>query len=373
MWRELCVRIGSGSEKRDWKKVPLFEHSTTWVIRGKVLMSFYTKSINLLQKHANGFTLHQQGAVNNKGTKTGSPRTESKGWSRASVRNLRGFLQSIERLALPFHAVMFTGTFPESNYPDVAGFNSVLHRFHMELNKGDIAKWAWMDKGEYWCQPNTKGLAMSGVCWTGCVEFTKKRTPHVHYLIFFNLFDRDTGELWSPDWVEDGERYKQEPNPYIYAVRNLWLYLTMDYGTHYKAQHAKTVRDISTELLNYELKHAARGVKHYQKDMRNSPVKWLDNPSFPRVWRKSRWFPVVPSEVLGFVDSDAWYVLRRRVVKWLVNRAVSRERWQEVSYWRRYLKGYSEDRSRQKGISQLTDLDIEKLSRDLELRKENEE
>lgn len=160
-------------------------------------------------------------------------------------------------------------------------------------------------------------------------EWQRRGVPHLHVAIWWP----DKYRMSDPveDWVElAGELY----------------------GAGYRAQHAKII-DGPVGWFRYLSKHAARGVKHYQRNNENIPESWLRKTG--RVWGYSGPWPLAEPRRFGLQAKDGdggWFRLRRMVRAW--RRADARaegDRWR-IRSARRMLKSSEPELSRLRGFSE---------------------
>lgn len=121
------------------------------------------------------------------------------------------------------------------------------------------------------------------------VEWQKRGTPHLHAAVYF----RDA-------------RPEQLP-----LILGAWWSVAQPYGANIAAQHGAPISG-PLGWLQYLSKHAARGVRHYQRQ--GKPAGW---ETTGRLWGKGGSWPV--QQPLTFdLEMPAYWRLRRLVRAWRV-------------------------------------------------------
>lgn len=227
-------------------------------------------------------------------------RGEVKGWSTGAVRRHTQWLYSIESEQLTGEGYAVTLTLarcPES--PD---------------------DWARLRRA--W-EMRVKRAGATRVHWV--TEWQRRRVPHLHAAVYFP-------EGWSNQpgtWPIDLQR-----DPYVVLV-NSWLTLAGDrYGARFGAQHLDGIEG-AVGWLQYLSKHAARGVKHYQRQ--GFPSGWEKSG---RLWGKSGEWPAV--EPMQFeMPREAYWRYRRLMRSWRIadarNEPVAAKRPARIKFARKML------------------------------------
>lgn len=192
-------------------------------------------------------------------------RGECQGWSASATRRNVAFLRSIPRDSLTGCGEAFTLTLrdcPES-----------------------FEAWAEM-----------RDLLLKRLFYSGAVrvhwvtEWQRRGVPHLH------------GCIWWPA----GSDHRG-------AVMYHWHQLAGKYGVSPKAQTCKPITD-AVGWFQYCAKHAARGVKHYQRDSANIPEGWQKTG---RMWGyRGEWDIQDPTRLI--VDDETFYRLRRLARGWRI-------------------------------------------------------
>lgn len=196
-----------------------------------------------------------------------APRGEVQGWSEGATRRNTQFLMSVVEDRLHGAGMAVTLTLREC--PESA---QDWHRVRR----------AWIKRMER--------AGMVRLHWV--TEWQRRGVPHLHCAI------------WFPD-AYDRMR-----------IVDAWCDVAAAYGAGPAGQHARPI-DGAVGWFQYLSKHAARGVKHYQRTADNIPAGWKSKTG--RVWGKTGDWPV--QEALRFNLQDqhgdgGWFAYRRLVRSW---------------------------------------------------------
>ena len=200
----------------------------------------------------------------------GGRRGKVKGWSVASARRNSEFLRSVDFDRMPLRGA-WSLTLTMRDCPEPGVWRERMGRMR-----------DWMRKRFH----RGEGRSASH----GVVEMTKRGVPHLHMSLF--------GMFWL-DLVQ------------------YWLKMWEDHGAGWEGQHTAPMTS-ARGWSEYCAKHAARGLRHYQRD----PELW------PESWKKGgagrMWFALGDWEVKGWdgfrVSDRDWYQLRRRVRRYMGHR-----------------------------------------------------
>lgn len=204
----------------------------------------------------------QEGAVG------GGLRGEVGGWSIKATRRNTDFLRSIDERKLTGAGVALTLT-----VRDCPPTSDDWHR----LRKN------WQDR--------MRRAGMVRIHWV--TEWQRRGVPHLHVAI------------WWPDCYD------------LATPIRAWLELAEPYGAGLKGQHGKPI-DGPVGWFQYLSKHAARGVKHYQRSGDNMPTGWQEKTG--RVWGYGGDWPLQePVDVQ--LDDEGFYAFRRLVRSWRIGNA----------------------------------------------------
>lgn len=177
-------------------------------------------------------------------------RGEVRGWSQGAVRRHTRWLYSVDGDNLEHLGVGFAVTLTLRDTPSTAKEWHALRR-------------AWVRAMER--------EGMVALHWV--VEWQKRGTPHLHTAVYFDpvaLGGRDGGRI----------------------ARELWVDRAARFGAQLGAQYALPIDNL-TGWTKYLSKHAARGVRHYQRQ--GIPEGWEKSG---RLWGHTGDWPVVEPEVV---------------------------------------------------------------------------
>lgn len=193
------------------------------------------------------------------------PRTECKGWTDGATRRNREWLYSVDGDKLDGTPVAITLTLKDAPASHDE-WQRLRDRLFKRLARMGLLRLHWV------------------------TEWTRRGLPHLHAAAYFG------GDLSPLQTAQLG-----------HAIRTAWLDLTAHLGTQYKAQHVVPITDAGG-WFQYVAKHAARGVKHYQRQRDTLPPGWQKTG---RVWgHLGDW----PTSCMTFdVDHAASFKLRRLV------------------------------------------------------------
>lgn len=125
-------------------------------------------------------------------------------------------------------------------------------------------------------------------------EWQRRGFPHLHCAI------------WFPDCYD------------LITPLDAWVDLAAPYGAGRGGQHGRII-DGPVGWFRYLSKHAARGVKHYQRTHESIPEGWQSKTG--RVWGHSGHWPLQQPRKFGLQGREgdgSWYRLRRMVRSWRV-------------------------------------------------------
>lgn len=159
-------------------------------------------------------------------------------------------------------------------------------------------------------------------------EWQRRGVPHLH------------GAIWWPDSYD------------CITPIEAWVELAEPYGAGWRGQHARII-DGPVGWFQYLAKHAARGVKHYQRAGDGIPLAWEMRTG--RVWGSSGDWPLAQERRYGLQGAEGdggFYRLRRLVRAW--RKADARESGQawRIRSARTMLKSSEPELSRLRGFSE---------------------
>lgn len=196
-------------------------------------------------------------------------RGDVSGWSADAARRNVRFLYSVTETALTGQGFAFTLTLREC-----PATHDEWHRLRR----------AWIKRMER--------MGMTRMHWV--TEWQRRGVPHLHGVAYFPHDKAITAWLrLVPAWLEAG---------------------AFDLGAKPQAQHQAPIHD-AVGWLQYLAKHAARGVRHYQRCPENIPPAWAGKTG--RVWGHVGDWPREDGDRLS-LDGPAFYAFRRLVRSWRV-------------------------------------------------------
>lgn len=202
------------------------------------------------------------------------PRGIVSGWSTASLRRNRAFLYSVDVEALKSHPGLALTLTVRDCPPSAAEWSR--------------ARDAFLD--------SLRNEGFSFVHWV--TEWQRRKVPHLHLAIF----------------LPPGS----DPNAYAIKAISHWLRIAAPYSPSHLAQFWNPIYD-ALGWNQYLSKHAARGLRHYQRSMASLPETWQGS-SAGRMWGKLGDWPLVPPMALH-VDRRGFAILRRVLRSWRVSDA----------------------------------------------------
>ena len=199
------------------------------------------------------------------------------GWSAAATRRNVAFLRSVQPDTLTatpegVPLVGFAGTFTLRDCPPDSDTWHKLRRALMKrLERSGLYRSHWV------------------------TEWQRRGVPHLH------------GAFWFP--ISDLFRLREVAD----LLKGHWVAVAHPYGVNVKAQHVCAIHD-AVGWFQYVAKHAARGVKHYQRSSDNIPQGWKKTG---RMWgHTGKWDTRDPLQLR--ISPDVFYRLRRLVRSWRV-------------------------------------------------------
>lgn len=204
-----------------------------------------------------------------------SPRGDVGGWSDGSTRRNTRFLYSIQEQQL--HGLGFAVTLTVRDCPETAE--------------------AWHKLRRAWIMRMTR-LGMVRLHWV--TEWQRRGVPHLHCALWF-----------SQEAVErlgDVELYM--------AIQKAWTSLVP--SALARSQHVKEI-DGPMGWFQYVSKHAARGVRHYQRNSANIPQGWQSRTG--RMWGHTGSWPTrdaIKINMEGAEGDGGFYAFRRLVRAWRI-------------------------------------------------------
>jgi len=253
--------------------------------------------------------------------KTPPKRGIVQGWTKSATRRNTNFLRSVDDLAImatedgePLTALAITLTVKDCPVSH-DHWQALLEAYFQRLRRLGMYRHHWV------------------------TEWQRRGVPHLHACVFF------------PEVT--GSEYIQLNNALVTA----WLELTEQYGAKPLSQNITPVYD-AVGWFQYQSKHAARGIYHYQRSSENIPEQWKKTG---RMWGKSKHWPVTePEKVL--VNDKVFFAYRRICRSWRkadARKPLNRFR---IRSARRMLKHNDKDLSKLRGVSEWITKELSSLA-----------
>jgi hypothetical protein len=232
-------------------------------------------------------------------------RDEIGGWTAASSRRNMRFLWSVATDQL-------TG----------AGYSFTLTIRNCPETPEDWASWC----NVYWKRLEAAGAIR--IHWV--IEWQRRGCPHLHGSVYFpsDMPLRDVDNVLLDGWV-----YRNPFSPGRGQQRSLPIYDVVGWG-------------------QYVAKHAARGVRHYQRSPENIPTHWQGKTG--RMWgKRGKWPETAPLriELEDQKGDGGWHAFRRLVRSYAVAMARLKGDRAAQFYARAMLKSNRRDLAECRGIS----------------------
>lgn len=238
-------------------------------------------------------------------------RGEVKGWTAATVRRHQRWLWSIdsEKLA-PEGVYGFALTLTIRDLPEnAAEFQRVRENFVRSLKFRGLVRLHWV------------------------IEWQRRGVPHIHAAAYFDA------RLADPKY-----RTVDRPEHLGQFAEVLWTVAARAYRPALHGQDSKPI-DGAVGWLQYLSKHAARGVKHYQRQ--GMPEGWEKSG---RLWGYSgEWPREEPTR--WDISTRAFWRYRRLYRSWTLADARASGDPKRIAYARRMLKCNEHRRSAVRGVS----------------------
>ena len=202
------------------------------------------------------------------------------GWSAGAVRRHTKWLYSVDTDRLDGEGFAFTLTMRDT--PSSADeFHALRRAFVMRLDRMGATRIHWV------------------------IEWQRRGTPHIHAAVYFRDPHPDLPDGWNSTEFRAG------------LVISAWVAVVARYGANLNAQAWASI-DGPLGWLQYLSKHAARGVRHYQRS--GHPEGWSRTG---RLWGHLGDWPVdLPARY--DLSREAFWRYRRLVRAWRIADARSR-------------------------------------------------
>lgn len=229
----------------------------------------------------------------------GGLRGEVGGWSIKATRRNTDFLRSIDERKLTGAGIALTLTVRDCP-PTSDDWHRLLKRWRDQMRRAGMVRLHWV------------------------TEWQRRGVPHLHCA------------LWWPD-------------SYDFATPiNAWVKLAEGFGAGHRGQHARII-DGPIGWFQYLSKHAARGVKHYQRSSDGIPPAWQQKTG--RVWGYGGDWPL-QAPVTVQLDDEGFYVFRRMVRGWRIGNARAEGNKAREIHAKRMLRNNNELLSRIRPVSE---------------------
>lgn len=245
-----------------------------------------------------------------------APRGEVSGWTAGATRRNTQFLYSVREDQLD--GVGFAVTLTLRDCPPTP---TDWHRLRR----------AW--------EKRMKRAGMLRLHWV--TEWQRRGVPHLH------------GAIWFPQELVDRVGFR---NVCAYPI-NAWWFLASQYGAGLKGQQSHLITG-AVGWFQYLSKHAARGVKHYQRSSENIPEPWQSKTG--RMWGKVGHWPVQERIQLSLQGPDGdggFFAYRRLVRSWRVADARASGDPRRLRLARSMLKAHDRALSQVRGVSEWIEQD----------------
>lgn len=236
-------------------------------------------------------------------------RGDVEGWSDGATRRNTRFLMSIQEDQLTGAGVAFTLTLRDCP-PTADEWHRLRRAWEMRMRRAGMVRLHWV------------------------TEWQRRGVPHLH------------GAIWWPDAYRTRD------------VIDAWVQLAGAYGASHRGQHARPI-DGPVGWFQYLSKHAARGVKHYQRTSENIPEGWQKKTG--RVWGKSGDWPVREAVRFNLEDQHGdggWFAFRRLVRAWRKADARAEGSRHRIAQARQMLRCGDQALSRVRGVSEWIPQDL---------------
>lgn len=221
-----------------------------------------------------------------------------RGWSPQATARLRRWFYSVDGDRLDGRGFAVTLTVRDLP-PTAAEWTRTRERFLERMRREGLLRGQWL------------------------TEWQKRGVPHLHGCLFFPEGSGVTAELVRRHWLESAE----------------------EWSPGHSAQHVTLLWGLPG-WLQYQAKHSARGVKHYQRA--NVPEAWREGTG--RLWGVLGAWPT--REELHDVDWLTYWRFRRSLRRWLLAEARKDGDWRRVAFLRRLLTDPEEKRSRVRAVGE---------------------
>lgn len=201
---------------------------------------------------------------------------------------------------------------------------------HRRVSRGDVSGWsagACRRNTEFLMSVRDRDLTGAGVALTLTVRDCPPTSDDWHRLRrAWEARMRRAGMVrlhWVTEWQRRGVPHLHcalwWPDSYdMITPINAWVDLAHRFGAGHRGQHGAKI-DAAVGWFQYVSKHAARGVRHYQRCADNMPPAWQQKTG--RVWGKVGHWPTAERRRFRLQDQHGdggWFAYRRMVRAWRI-------------------------------------------------------
>lgn len=241
-----------------------------------------------------------------------APRGEVQGWSDGATRRNTEFLMSIIETRLNGYGLAVTLTVRDCP-PTAQDWHRLRRAWIKRMERAGMVRLHWV------------------------TEWQRRGVPHLHGAIWFPSRELAIAADPLEAWCEVAEKY----------------------GARLGGQHARRI-DGPVGWFQYLAKHAARGVRHYQRNPDNIPEGWKKKTG--RVWGYTGDWPRQEAVRINLQDQHGdggWFAFRRLIRSWRIADArASGNRWR-IRSARRMLKCSDPVRARMLGFMEWIPFDVQ--------------
>lgn len=238
------------------------------------------------------------------------PRGDVQGWSSGACRRNTEFLMTVREDRLTGAGVACTLTLKDCP-PTADAWHKLRRAWEKRMVRAGAIRFHWV------------------------TEWQRRGVPHLHVAI------------WFPD------RYDTA------TPIDAWLAVAAPYGAGRKSQHAVRIDGV-VGWFQYVSKHAARGVRHYQRSAENMPAGWKSKTG--RVWGKVGDWPVQEAMRINLQDQHGdggWFAYRRLARAWRTADARSSGDSHRIRSARTMLKSNDLQISRIRGVMEWMSMEVQ--------------
>lgn len=239
------------------------------------------------------------------------------GWSDGATRRNTQFLYSVDERELTGTGFAVTLTIRDCPL-DSAAWHRLRKAWVMRMQRAGMVRLHWV------------------------TEWQRRGCPHLH------------AAVWWPEDVVKRQGVARLREKMVVD----WMAIASVYGAGRRGQDAHLITG-AVGWFQYVSKHAARGVRHYQRSSENVPEPWKLKTG--RMWGKWGGWPVRAKIRLNLQDQHGdggWFAWRRLVRSWRVADARASGNARRLQQARGMLTCNQSDLSRVRGVSEWISQDL---------------